>query len=565
MTIRRLGLGRLAGRVWLFDALVASALVFTLHGRSLISSLSYDDPIILSHAIRFSPFKYLFDPVAWQSFNWRGFYPFYLISFDVGYRIAGLSPVSFRIYQLFLVAAVGVLFACLLRLWGVRPGSARAASAILLLGPVFGTVAWQLMTRCFLEGAVLLLAASCVVTKGLWRRSFAMVATGSALWLAASLEKEVFVPFLLPIVIAAALVSVRFLVPPATCAGVYLAYRSWMAPYGVRVYDVDALGFRPFVSHVADFIRGLPQALFPGSGAAGTAILAAIVIVAAVLGPRNWRRILLVGATAGAAVGPVLLVSEVLSERHVVHIWIVLALWLTLGLEEASARRDRWRAVLSLATTAGLAAFLVSWSQAHEDRLRVDAAWTDDLYRLFFSVASPNDTVVGDTLSVHPPFAAGLNILRKRDGDGLEVPFLVTDAAALCRHPFPTRARLWDVRGREIRSSLRLPEELSQKVCSLIRRSGPLQVQLRKRGSLLEWELGPSTAGVWSLVFLTTDKDVGGPGIRYDVPRKGGVWVPSLDRPAELYVQHIGDDGGIEQSPDFSFRLDRDAEIHWRR
>ncbi len=543
---------------------MASALVFTLHGRSLTSSLSYDDPIILSHAIRYSPFKYLFDPVAWQSFNWRGFYPFYLISFDVGYRVAGLSPVSFRVYQLFLVAAAGVLFACLLRFWGVRPGSARTASAVLLLGPVFGTVAWQLMTRCFLEGAVLLLAASCVITRGLWRRSFGLVAAGSALWLAASLEKEVFVPFLLPVAIAAVLVSARFLLPPVTCAAAYLAYRSWMAPYGVRVYDVDALGLRALVSHGADFIRGLPQALFPGSGAAGAGVVAAIVILAAVLGPRDRRRVFLAGATAAAAVGPVLLVSEVLSERHVVHIWIVLALWLTLGLDEASARRERWRAVLSLATAAGLAVFLVSWSQAHEDHLRADAAWTDDLYRLFFSNASPNDYVIGDT-SIHPPFAAGLNTLRKRDGDGLEVPFLVTDAAALCRHPFPPRARLWDVRGRTIRSSPRLPEELSQKVCSLIRRDGSFQVQLRKRGSLLEWELGPSATGVWSLVFLTTDKDVGGPGIRYDVPRKGGVWVPSLDRPADLYVQHIGDDGGIEQSPDFSFRLDRDVEIRWSR
>ena len=548
------------------DVSLAAALVLSLHGDALLSLLGYDDPILLSHVTRQAPFRYLFVPDAWQAFNWRGFYPLYLLSFDLQLRLFGLAPVSFHAYQLLLAVAGAALLALAVGGGGGGATVARGAMALLLLVPAVGTLSRQLMTRCFLEGAVLLLASACALVAGSARRSRPLVWWGAALWLLAALEKEVFVPFLLPLGLLLAFRGARNLVPLASAVAAYAGYHLWLAPYGIRVYDVEAVSVSGLVSHLASFPRALAAALLPTHGPAASFVLAGLVLLAAILTPRRIRPWALVVATAAAALAPVLLVSEVLAERHVFHVWLGLLLWLAVGLGAWLARTGSKTAIASAAGAAALlAAFLGRGDAEHTARLRADSDWYDEVFRLAFSTASPSDVLVSDTVSVHYPFIAGLNVLRRVHGDGREVPFFVTDVAALCRTSFPAGTRYWDVRGRRARLSRDLPGHAREETCSLLRPEGTLHVSITKTGGLLEWAFGPEEPGTWSLVFVEPDKDRGGPAIRFDVPPKGGAWIHEERRSARLYVQRVGADGGIVQSPDLTLDFFGDSRIEWRR
>ncbi len=553
-------------RGFLVDALVAVGLVFALYGDSLASRWSYDDTIILSTTITRAPFRYLTVPEAWQAFNWRGFYPLYLVSFDLEYRVFGLSPVAFRVYQLALAASAAFLLGRLLRRLGCDGTTARAAMAVFLLGPAVGTVAEQMMTRCFLEGTGLLLASAWALAAALSREPPPLPWAAAGLWLLAALEKEVFVPFLLPFALFALMRAVKTLVPWCVAAAAYVSYRLYLAPYGVRVYDVDALSPHSLLAHASQLAHRLAAAIFPAASPGGALLLLGLLSTAAVLSPRSVRAWALVAATAAASLGPVLLVSEVLSERHVLVIWIALVCWLAVGVAgrlHGGARA--WSTLAAAALLLALSSFLLLWNRAHWAGLRSDAEWYDDVGRLLFETAGSKDVVVSDPASVHYPFVAGLDVLRERNGDGAEIPFFITDEAALCRMKFAPGTQFWDVRGKRIRLTPGLPARIGRETCPRIHTDGPLAVRLRKRGGLLEWELGPYPSGTYSLVFLEPDKRFGGPVIRYGIPRKGGVWIHEEDRSTAFYISHVGEDGGIVQSPDLRLRLRGDSEIRWER
>jgi hypothetical protein len=162
-----------------------------LHGDALNGWWLYDDPQLILHAIDVPSLATLFDPAAYRQLATHTFTPLLPISFKLDLAMSGLSPRFFYAHQVAAVIVSALLLFVVLR--------RRIALSYAFAGAMLWLACWPalyaartLMIRHYVEGLCLALAALALFD--LRRRSADIAA--ALLYLAAMLEKEIYVPLI---------------------------------------------------------------------------------------------------------------------------------------------------------------------------------------------------------------------------------------------------------------------------------------------------------------------------------------------------------------------------------
>lgn len=307
------------------------AAAFALYGSTLRLQWSYDDPLILQHALAYSPWRYFTQPAAWQALVAYFLTPWLSLTFDLDHALFGLDPAAFHAHH---VAATGLAagLAGVLASYWVRPPYAAAAVLLVLAGAPVAVTVPALMSRHYTEGFVFFaLALWCSVARlrgGRWPLN---VAAGLAFAVAAS-AKEIFLPLgLVPLLLPLGLGRdrLRAWAPYALVMLLYLPWRRYMLGDLIGGYTpagmLAALGPSPLAAQLA----GLPGLLWqpPLIGGAALAVLAGLALWRAPQ-PRGLAiRLALLGGLVLLPLLPLMQSGMVGrgNERVLVGAWFVLA------------------------------------------------------------------------------------------------------------------------------------------------------------------------------------------------------------------------------------------------
>ena len=151
-------IGRIAGSI----SLAILALIY--HADALSGWWLWDDPQLVLHALRTTPFEELFVPGKYLTLAAHTFTPLLTLSFDVDLAVAGAEPTAFYIHQLAMIALAAVLFFLLL---GRFTDSLFAwlAGVMFVIAPPTLLAVRTLMIRHYVEGLVLALTAFLIWTR----------------------------------------------------------------------------------------------------------------------------------------------------------------------------------------------------------------------------------------------------------------------------------------------------------------------------------------------------------------------------------------------------------------
>jgi hypothetical protein len=478
----------LRGRVLLIPPaiLLFAALV---HGRAAGGWWLGDDPQILLHAIRYSPWEVLFRPEAWRTLSTSNFTPLVTLSFQFDLLLAGLRPSLFYIHQTAVVALAAAGLWMTLRRYTLESAAVLAAISFLLLAPTF-LVVNALMLRHYAEGLLLALGALVAWQYGsASRRTVAFDVAGGLLYLLAILAKEVYAP--LPLLLAA-----EGLVAGCRVRRLFLR----LAPYAAAVAF-----YAPWR------IAMLGSAGGYGGGVEATAVAALPAALARAIAPGGWGWLSLAALASGAT----LLVAGV-AKRPVVGAGVGAALFVA--------------ALLPIAPVAGsfelryafAAGVVVIGAMALAARTRggvllfavVALSWAIAAPAVSRSLASANARSLAEgqyvwseesgasALLADSPawYLEGLGELKAWAEEGT-IPRVVYS-----RHALDARSILPDdvvVAAPDGHGVVPLPQEVRIATEAQQARYEPherIAVRFSKRGDLVEWSAGPA-GGVFT--FLT--------------------------------------------------------------
>lgn len=253
-----------------------------LRGTAASSYWLFDDPQILRFVEAQSAWQAFFRPEVWQRLEAPFFTPLLTASYAADLHAFGLAPAAFHAHQaisLVLAAAATALF---LRRWVSLPW-ATAAALLFIAGFPSGVVASQVMTRHYVEGLVLALAAwHFFIASASGARARLRAWAGGACYLLAMLAKEVYIPLIVILAVTALAarpaplqawrtVAARLL-PFAIALGVYLPWR-WAMLSGAGGYTARLV---PTGEQLLAFLTLAPAWLL-GSGVVGV-VAGALVI-----------------------------------------------------------------------------------------------------------------------------------------------------------------------------------------------------------------------------------------------------------------------------------------------
>lgn len=222
------------------DSVVAAvllvALVLIAHGAVVSQWWLWDDPQLLHGAMRFGAGEHFSRPAAWQEQSAANFVPMLMLATEVDLALFGAEPRGFYVHHLliFIAAMLAVYAYC--RTFASPLVAWIAGAAVALSQPAF-TVASLLMDRHYVEG--LLLSVLALI---LFRRSHehpwrAVAAT--VFYLVACLEKEVFVPLPLLVVVQDWIMRIGLRVwlrNALLCGAATLIYVAW------RIFMLGSFG-----------------------------------------------------------------------------------------------------------------------------------------------------------------------------------------------------------------------------------------------------------------------------------------------------------------------------------
>lgn len=212
------------------------ALVLLAHGGVLAQWWLWDDPQLLYGAMRFSTADHFTNPGAWQQQSAANFVPMLMLAMEIDLGIFGVEPRGFYVHHLLIFAAAMLALYAYCRTFATPLVAGIAVAAVTLAQPAF-TVASLLMDRHYAEG-LLMSGVALVLFRGARDRPWRAVAA-AAFYLLACLEKEVFVPLPLLVVVQDWFTRVGLRVwlrNAMLCGAATVAYVAW------RIFMLGSFG-----------------------------------------------------------------------------------------------------------------------------------------------------------------------------------------------------------------------------------------------------------------------------------------------------------------------------------
>jgi hypothetical protein len=451
--------------------------VFAVHRIVLRQFWLWDDPQLLFGVIRYRLIDFFISPSIWQRESSTSFTPALLTAYKLDLRSAGLDPHTFYVHHLAIFTVAILAVYAYTRLFTTELTAAISAAAVALSPPAY-TVAALLMDRHYVAGLVFALAA-------LIAFHFSRPFLGSTLYLIAALEKEVFVP--LPLIVLVQDIVARrprrVVIPNLITSGaittIYIVWRIIMlGSFGGYDQGRNAVEIAQLPNEVWQMVTGFdtPAALVT------IALVAAVVLVLALL-RAPIPALLVFCSTAFAALLP-LVTLRVLDERFVFVATVAMLIC------AAAAAGRSGPSTLPFIAFAAFAALVVVGGFRERITARTNFARMEAQGRYLWSApqdAKPLLTVPNGW------YVEGIRWLR-RYAKHEEAPHAVASVPGvfMARIP-PASLMLLD----------RSPEVLAASYAEVERTydpSLPLDVSIARQGHTLRWSFAP--AGQWYYVSL---------------------------------------------------------------
>lgn len=559
----RLGLGAFA--------LLYAALVFGGYRLGASGSWCCDDTQILSHALRFAPWRYFIEPEAWRALIPFSLTPWLSLSYRIDLTLFGLAPAGFFVHQRLALAACAWLIHLLT--WRATGQLAAACGATLFLAGVSTVQASQLlMVRHYVEGLMALLLCLWLMQQQAGRpRAWRAAAMALSFAVAAS-AKEVYLPLGLCVLLVAngsGPQRLRLAAPVLLVMVFYIPWRAYMLGELVGGYTPSGdLGAASLLLRAGKQLAAAPSFLFSHPAAA----LSALALLLALGLARRWqldgRALALQALLACLAVLCLLLVPllpltvfpgiERGSERYLFAVWAALALVVAASCGTAMRGRAWPARCLVAALALGVAAS--AWPLAQRSLTETRAMQRE--YQAHFerlTRGGEQDVVVASP-SVAAWFIQGALALRPALGLDGPPPAVVFDEAQLLG--LPEGRLIWHDDGRStqmVDAGATVQARLTDWRARL--RVRPLQVTMRHDGPslVLRWDMqapGDPGGGRFTLVAV---------GERLAVPMPAGALRIEQPLPRCFRIRHDAADGSVAYSAWLRLPMarDRSSALQW--
>ena len=514
---------------------------------------TYDDLFHLHRLTRHSALSYYVAPSVWRELSFRMFTPLLFSSYGLDLRLFGFAPAGFYAHALLALWAAALGVSAALGRWLPR-GLAAIGGALFLAGPP--TVSWALplMLRHYTEGLALASLAVWAFVGAVRGRSRRDALLSAVLYLGASLAKEVYVP--LPVLLACLAEGslserLRALRPCGAALAAYLLWRRLLIGTFLGGY-----GWAILPREVPALIGELPRELWRrllGPGAAGAAVLSAVLVAAVAL--LLVRRRLPIAPALGAAfalLAPLVPVAKLDKERFAVLPWLFAAAVLLFGVREilgfGRGARVAAAVLVVAAAAAALAGNRLAWRQELGRSRRMSAEGR------FFQSMAPGDLLRSPAL----PSAAREETRwfkeeyrRRPAGAG----WFDDDFYLCAARP---SGRIWEYDESEGRIVDVTESALSRAGarCGGWKRGAPLRASLSFSGGSLFWDFGPYTTGEYAIL-----RNRGADAT--PVERVGGY---QLSTPAiSLMVRYESAARWVTYSPELTLDSRVEAKRSWER
>ncbi len=239
----------LVSRFFLHGVVLLSLLAIGWVSHNQIRSLWWmgDDPMILWSVVDQGVFSHFYRPEIWQSFSGSNLTPWVQLSFGIDWNFFGLDPKGYyghHLISFFLVilAAYWILvdrFPPILTAWIL---------ALFILSVPSTNILRYLMTRHYLEGLFLSLAACHGYIASIRSNRMIWSVIGALLYLGAVTAKEIYVPLVM---------ILPFMSPPP-----FQKKMKMLAPF--LAVTCLYIGWRSYMLHVDHMLAGYLHIRFPG-------------------------------------------------------------------------------------------------------------------------------------------------------------------------------------------------------------------------------------------------------------------------------------------------------------
>lgn len=530
---------------WLISYLLLTSIFY---GSTLAAWWCCDDPQILKHALRYSPWEYFAVPEAWRALVPYSLTPWLSLTYDLDHALFGLKPLGYYVHNLLIITLCAWLICLLARQW-VPSRYAFGGGVLFLLGVPVMVAAHQLMVRHYMEGLLFYLLALLWLVrafKGQERRfgrlagiAFAVAATAKEIYLPLGL-----IPFLLPLGdFRHRLKSGR---PLLLVMLLYVPWRWYMLGDPVGGYTpVTALGRDDVLSALGQFTN-IPALLLAWPWLPLSAVALCIGLV--IRRTRQWWLPLLLVFLALALLAPLIPLARhpgigAGSERYFIALWAALAVGSALLAGFIAAGRGMRYHLFSGVLLAVLCCS--AWQQAE----KVRATLLPHLQEQSVQGKALITAGEGDSIYLTPAVAAwyvsGIIDLQQEFGRSLHSPHIILDEIDLYRQPLLGRRVLrYDPATQTmVDRTSSVPQILGAWHAKIQPRLLAITMEFNPAIKTLHWQLGPYSQGQYTLL-----SEFG----RQPLPQQGSL---RMEKPTESIFRFRYDapEGWIAYTPQLRF------------
>jgi hypothetical protein len=520
-----------------------------------------DDPSILRHALKHSPWHYFFVPGIWQELSPSNFTPLVTLSYDIDLAFFGLNPRMFYLHHLLSIWMCSGMLYVILRGRCSRPVSLFGAF-LFLLGLPLATISQELMTKHYVEGLFFSLLSVYAFQRALSRGRSGWVIISAIFYLGAMSAKEVYVPlvFLFPLLPEGQWRRrLVYSLPLFTVFFAFVFWRAWMLGASIGGYG-GVLQFRELSSVLPEFFGRVEGLIFASASLADQVIVMSILAVASGIVLRSQKTALFVLWAGLLVFLPVFFVyvslitvmpSIAVVPRYVLAIWGVCILALTTAFERLLRGGPPMRILGMVVMAVTIFYFFshnrTSWSHT------LTLSRQKSVEGQFFAVNLRDGDVVRNPVT---DFAA-IFLLKDYYHLAAKEKAWFLDDVFLCENPIEGK-RIWSYSQRDkamVDITASMPS-IRERYCSTVRKDAPLRVNIEYSRPFVTWDMRPYWSGQYSLIFRDASDSVNVlPSGRYRV---------LLSEDALFRIRYESTEGWITYSPYFTISLSAPA-VTWER
>ena len=530
---------------WLISYLLLTSV---LYGSALVAWWCCDDPQILKHALRYSPWEYFAVPEAWRALVPYSLTPWLSLTYDLDHAFFGLKPVGYYAHNLLIITLCAWLICLLARQW-VCGWYAFGGGVLFLLGAPTMVAAHQLMVRHYMEGLLFYLLALLLLVRtfhGHGKRfgwlagiAFAVAATAKEIYLPLGL-----IPFLLPLGDFRHRLKTGW--PLLLVMLLYVPWRWYMLGDPVGGYTpVATLGRDDLLSALGQF-GNIPAHLlaWPWLPLAGMALCIGLVIRRT----RQWWLPSLLVCLALALLAPLIPLARqpgigAGSERYFIALWAVLALGSALFAGSVSTGRGIRPHLFSGVLLVVLGC--LTWQQTEQVRAALLPLLQEQSVQGKALIAAGEGDSIYLTPAVAPWYISGIIDLQQEFGRSLHSPHIASDEIELYLRPLLDRRvfRYDPATQAMVDRSSSVPQILAAWHVKIQPRHLSITMEFDPAAKVLHWQLGPYTQGQYSLLSRFG---------RQPLPPQGSLRMEKLTESAFRF-RYDAPDGWIAYTPLLGF------------